>query len=372
MAGAVSAAARPVRVQTASGSYEVRIGANHLSRLPGVLRRLKLGRTCVVLSNRMILKRHGPGLLALLRRGKFQVEVLETGTTELSKSFHEAERLLGRLADLDAPGNEPFLLLAGGGVIGDLGGMVAGLYRRGIPYVQLPTTLLAQVDSSIGGKTAVDLPQGKNLVGLFNPPRGVFIELNFLDTVSDRQFRSGLAEVIKCGVIRDAELFSILEKTSFKQLRRDKRILGRIIARAVRVKADVVSADERESRGLRTLLNFGHTFGHALEAATRYEDYTHGEAVALGMQVAADLSLRMGLLKAADAGRIRRLPGRFGLPESVRRLNLKAVFKAMKHDKKWVRGSNRWVLPAGIGRAVVREGVRDALVLQSMRAILEG
>lgn len=364
---------RSVRVRAGSHPYEVRIGADHLADLPAALRRLKLGRTCMVVSNRMILRRQGSRLLPLLRRGGTSVQVLEIGNSERSKSWNTAGHLLSRLADEDAPGKGMFLLLFGGGVIGDLGGLVAGLYRRGIPLVQLPTTLLAQVDSSIGGKTAVDLPQGKNLVGLFNPPALVFIELNFLRTLSDRQFRSGLAEVIKCGVIRDAALFSFLEQSSFETLRKNVRALQEVVVRAVRVKADLVSADERETRGLRTLLNFGHTFGHALESASGYSRVvTHGEAVALGMRVAADLSRRLGLLSAADAQRIQKLLNQFGLPRTVRKVRLQAVLKAMAHDKKWLRGRNRWVLPTAIGRAVVREGISDAQVLRSMRTVLEG
>lgn len=370
-------AVRPVsvRVEVAPGrsAYDVRIGSGHLAALPAALNRLHLGRTAVLLSNRMVLDRHGEPLIRRLRQGGIPTEVIRVGNSERSKSWSTAGRLLHQLAGLDAPGRKLFLLLAGGGVIGDLGGMVAGLYRRGIPYVQLPTTLLAQVDSSLGGKTGIDLPHGKNLAGLFYQPRLVFIEMDFLRTLSDRQFRSGLAEAIKCGVIRDAQLFSLLERSLPGDLRRDPSVLQQVVRRAVAVKAELVSADERETQGLRTLLNFGHTFGHALETAAAYtRSLTHGEAVALGMRVATDLARRLGLVSAGQQQRINRLLTAAGLPEKAPALRRREVLRAMAHDKKWIQARNRWVLPAGIGRSVIRAGIPEVQVLRSMQTVWEG
>jgi len=226
--------------------------------------------------------------------------------------------------------------------------------------VQIPTTLVAQVDSSIGGKVGVDLPEGKNLIGLIVQPRGVFVEIGFLRTLPDRQFRSGLAEALKCGVIRDARLFEALERTSVRDLRRDERRLAWVVARTVRVKASLVEADERETRGLRTLLNFGHTFGHALEAATGYGGaVTHGEAVAAGMVAAAGISRRLGLISGPVEERIRRAIAGLGLPTRVRGVKRSTLRRAMAQDKKWAVAKSRWVLPAGIGRCVVRAGVGE-------------
>ncbi|MBI3333267.1 MAG: 3-dehydroquinate synthase [Candidatus Omnitrophica bacterium] len=362
----------PVRLK--SCRYDLRIGSNHLTSLGSAVRSLRLGSHPVVLTNPTILRTHAPAVARLLSRSGFPVRTLTVPDTERSKSLPALSDLLSRLADLDRPGRRLFLVLVGGGVVGDLGGLAAGLYRRGIPYLQVPTTLLAQVDSSIGGKTGVDLPQGKNLVGLFNQPRLVFIELSFLRTLPDRQFRSGLAEVAKCGVIRDPEIFRFLERTSVADLRRDEKRLGWLVARAVRVKASVVEADERETRGIRTILNFGHTLGHALEAATGYgAAYTHGEAIAVGMAAATLISLRLRLIPASSAERLLRLIPHLGLPIGIRgpRPGISEILRAMSHDKKWQAGRNRWVLPTGIGRVLVRRDVPERIirsVIEELRA----
>jgi 3-dehydroquinate synthetase len=242
---------------------------------------------------------------------------------------------------------------------------------------------LAQVDSSIGGKTAVDLASGKNLVGLFHQPGLVLIDLAFLRTLPDRQFRSGLAEVIKSGVIADEKLFRILERTTPAELRRNGRrrfsgggngpLLEEVVSRAVRVKASVVEKDELEKKGLRTLLNFGHTFGHAVEAAAGFgKSFTHGEAVAVGMQVASRISLRLGRMRKRDHLRLIALIRRMGLPTRARGLESGKIRKAMSHDKKWEKGKNRWVLPDRIGRCVVREAVPEGIVREAIRNFLEG
>jgi len=280
-------------------------------------------------------------------------------------------RVLTQLADLDGPGRSLFLVLVGGGVVGDLGGLAAGLYRRGIPYVHVPTTLLAQVDSSIGGKTGVDLPHGKNLVGLFNQPHLVFIEMGFLRTLPDRQLRSGLAEVIKCGIIRDPELFSFLERASASHPHRLESSLAWVVARSVRVKVAAVETDERETQGVRTLLNFGHTFGHALEAATGYTAYAHGEAVALGMTVAARISCRLGRIPPPAVERIENLIRRLGLPTTLRTVRYSRLLRAMSHDKKWKTGRNLWVLPTRIGHAALHKDVPHQTVWSVIQSIVE-
>jgi len=364
---------RRVPVRLGSRSYNVRIDSGHLERLSAEVRRLKLGTHPVVVSNPTILKSHAETVAKELSRGGLPVQVLTIADTERSKSMTTLARLLTELADRDGPGRRLYLVLVGGGVVGDLGGLVAGLYRRGVPYVQVPTTLLAQVDSSLGGKTGVDLPQGKNLAGLFYQPRLVFIELDFLETLSDRQFRSGLAEVAKCGVIRDPALFAFLERTPFLLLRESSDSIGWVVSRAVRVKAAVVEADEQETRGIRTLLNFGHTFGHALEAATHFTRvYTHGEAVAVGMLVATEIARRLKVIPNGDADRIHRLLWHLELPTSVRGVTFAQLVKAMSHDKKWGVGRNCWVLPVKVGRAVVRRGVPDDIIRAAMRTVMEG
>ena len=362
-----------VPVRLGHRRYEVRIGVDHLASLGPWLRRLRLGTDLIVVTNSTVLKKQGSRLRRALAGSGMSIRFLAVPDSERSKSFEELGRLLTQLARWDGPGKRLALLLAGGGVVGDLGGLAAGLYRRGIPCLQLPTTLLAQVDSAIGGKTAIDLPEGKNLVGLILQPRGVFIEVGWLRTLPERQFRSGLAEMLKCGVIRDARLFEELERASVRDLRRDEPRLARLVARAVRVKAAIVEADERETRGLRTLLNLGHTFGHALEAATSYSGaVTHGEAVAAGMLVATGISRRLGLISDAPARRIRGAIERLGFRTRVRGVRPAAVRRAMSQDKKWAAGKNRWVLPVGIGRCVVRSGVGEGTVRAAIASVLEG
>ncbi len=361
-----------VRIRCGIGHYDVLLGARHLDRLGAEIRRLRLGTHPVILTNPVILKNHAQAVERVLKKERFPVRVMTVADTERSKSFLALEQVLSRLAEWDGPGRRLFLVLVGGGVVGDLGGLAAGLYRRGIPYVQVPTTLLAQVDSSIGGKTGIDLPQGKNLIGLINPPNLVFQEIRFLETLPHRQFLSGLAEVAKCGIVRDRPLFAFLEKADVSALRGSAADLGWIIARAVRVKASVVEADEGERKGIRTILNFGHTLGHAVEAACGYGSaYTHGEAVAVGMRAATELARKLHLLSDREADRIGRLLQHLGLPKSLRGVSRARMWSAMEHDKKWSWGKNRWVLPTGIGRVVVRQGIPAATVRSVVNRLWE-
>lgn len=362
-----------IQIRLKSGHVEVRIGHRHLERLGGWVRQMALGTHAVVVSNSMILRRYRRKIENALSRASVASSVLTVADTERSKSLQTLSRLLTALARADRPGKRLFLVLLGGGVVGDLGGLVAGLYRRGIPYVQVPTTLLAQVDSSIGGKTGIDLPQGKNLVGLFYQPSLVYIELSFLETLSDRQFRSGLAEVVKCGVISDRQIFRFLERRPFATLRQDPKAVAWLVERSIRVKAAVVEADERERRGIRTVLNFGHTLGHALEAASHYtRAYTHGEAVAIGMVGATRISRRLKIISASEADRIEALIRRMGFPLKIRGGRLSDILRAMSHDKKWSVAKGRWVLPAGIGQSLVQDGVPDALVRSEISCLMEG
>jgi 3-dehydroquinate synthase len=242
-------------------------------------------------------------------------------------------------------------------VIGDLAGFVASTYRRGIPYVQVPTTLLAQVDSSIGGKTGVDLPEGKNLVGTFYQPRLVVSDVAALSSLPARQMRSGLAEVIKYGVLSGGGLFAFLEKHLQDVLRHDRASLEAVVGACARIKAGIVSRDEQEEKSLRTHLNFGHTIGHAIESAAGYRRYTHGEAVALGMLCACDISRALGLT-GADAGlKVEGLIRQSGLPFVIEGLNASQIIAAHYHDKKFSGAENRFVLVRDIGRTAIVKNV---------------
>ena len=256
-------------------------------------------------------------------------------------------------------GRDTTLVALGGGVIGDLAGFAAATYQRGVHYIQIPTTLLAQVDSSVGGKTAINHPLGKNMIGAFHQPRLVLADMDTLKTLPERELRSGLAEVIKHGLIRDAEFFAWLEANIERLLSRDAEALACAVLRSVEIKADIVAQDERES-GLRKLLNFGHTFGHAIETGLGYGVWLHGEAVAAGMVMAADLSRQLGYLSEADTSRIRSLLQRAGLPTAAKGIAPARVQQLMGVDKKVKDGRIHFVLLKGLGSAAVRDDVPSA------------
>ncbi|MGC8991628.1 MAG: 3-dehydroquinate synthase, partial [Verrucomicrobiia bacterium] len=261
-----------------------------------------------------------------------------------------------------------FVVALGGGVMGDLAGFVAATYLRGISFVQVPTTLLAQVDSSIGGKVGVNLPSGKNLVGAFHQPRLVLADVDTLKTLSDREFRAGLAEVIKYGIIFDSDLFARIERVLPHILMRDPGAIARIVARCCEIKATVVSKDETEA-GLRAILNFGHTIGHALEAMGRYRKYLHGEAIAIGQVAAARISSRLLGLPESDANRICHLFERAGLPTKspLSARQLRRALETMSLDKKVACGNVRFVLVPRIGEAVYGQRVPEDVLMESLR-----
>jgi 3-dehydroquinate synthase len=244
------------------------------------------------------------------------------------------------------------ILALGGGVVGDMAGFAAASYQRGVGYIQIPTTLLALVDSSVGGKTGVNHPGGKNLIGAFYQPLAVIADIDTLATLPDREFRAGLAEIIKYGCVWDPVLFNWLESHIDKLTKRDIPSLIHAIERSCQIKAEVVGKDERESN-LRAILNFGHTFGHAIESATNYETFLHGEAVALGMLMAGDLSHRLGLLDAQSYRRVRELLARAGLPAEVPRIGISRAADLMRMDKKVLAGTVRLILLDGLGKAIV-------------------
>jgi 3-dehydroquinate synthase len=276
---------------------------------------------------------------------------------EKHKTLASAEKLLRQM--VAAGGDRGSLLIAfGGGIVGDVGGFVAAIFMRGIPYVQVPTTFLAQVDSSVGGKTGVNLPEGKNLVGSFHHPRAVFADIGVLGTLPDRELRAGLMESVKAGIIRDRTLVRFMEEHAEEILRRDPRALEKVIAASVRMKAEVVNKDERES-GLRMILNFGHTIGHAIEQVTRYKVLLHGEAVGWGMVAALYIAHQRRTITGRQAERMESLIYEYGPlpPLQVRAARLVAASGA---DKKNVGGVRRFVLPVGIGDAGVVEDVTPA------------
>ena len=354
-----------IRVPLGARHYDIHVVESY-APLPAELRRLKLPPSGIVISHRSLLDRFGGRLLRPLERAGWQLRTITVPESERSKSYASAERLLRLLAPA-ARMRTPVLFAFGGGVIGDLAGFVASVFRRGVPYVQLPTTLLAQVDSAIGGKTGVDLPAGKNLVGAFYQPRLVMSDLGVLAHLPARQRRSGLSEVIKYGVIADPALFRFLEEHLDACLAGRPRADRLMVERSSRIKARIVGQDERETKGIRAQLNFGHTLGHALEAATQYRRFTHGEAIAIGMAYASALSVSLGLMPSREHERLIRLLKRAGLPTATSAVSLGAVRRALGHDKKFTDGRMRWVLPTRIGRVAVSDGVPPADVWRLAR-----
>jgi 3-dehydroquinate synthase len=327
-------------------SYALQIGADLLARLGEMVAGLGLGKRLGLISHPSLMEPYAEVAAASLRRAGHEVSLLSVPEGEASKSLDEVARLARGLVQARLDRGSAVLGL-GGGVIGDLAGFVAAILYRGVPFINVPTTLLAQVDSSVGGKTGVNIPEGKNLVGAFHQPCLVVADVLTLRTLPDREFRSGVAEVVKHGMIADPKLFCLLEEQAPQILARDAGVLEDIVARSCAIKVRVVEADEREA-GLRAMLNFGHTVGHAIEAALGYGRVTHGEAVAHGMLVAAVLSVRRGLCPEGDALRLRRLLERFQLL-GVPVLDPEALESYMVSDKKVRGGVLQFVLTHGVG-----------------------
>lgn len=358
-----------VSVRLGERSYIVAFEKS-LERLPRELKRLDLGTDAAVITNSKVKSLFGKRVGNSLKKAGLNAKFLLVPDSEKAKSLKEAMRLLASLSRMDGKGKRLCVVALGGGVVGDLGGFAASAYRRGIPYIQIPTTLLAQVDSSIGGKVAVDLPEGKNLVGSFYQPKLVYSNISFLKNLSGRDFASGLAEVIKYAVITDPALFDYLEDNRQKILKRDLCALLEIVRKCAKIKAKIVSKDEREKRSIRTILNYGHTIGHAIEAAQGYSSaYSHGEAIGLGMIAAARISQRLGIFSAKDFSRIERLISDFSLPINLRKADIGKIVRSLSYDKKFIRGINRFVLPVRIGKVVIREGIPESVVREEIRRL---
>jgi 3-dehydroquinate synthase len=311
---------------------------------------------------------HGRGVESALRAAGFRTGFASVPAGEESKSMVELARLYDALYDLAAD-RDTAVVAVGGGVIGDLAGYAAATYNRGLPLVMVPTSLLAMVDSSVGGKTGINHPKGKNLIGAFHQPAGVWIDTGYLDTLPRREFLSGLAEVVKYGVILDAEFFAYLEAHAADILARKPEALVHIVARSCRLKADVVEKDEREETGLRAVLNYGHTFAHAFEAVGGYGAALHGEAVAAGMMCAARLAEKLKLVGPELISRQQRLLDAFSLPTAPRNgWDTDDLVAVMKRDKKALAGRMRFVLPTRVGEVQLVGGVSEAAV----RDVLEG
>ncbi len=357
-----------IKLKLPQGSYPILIGHGRLARTAEAMRQNRLQGRAFVVTHPRIRRLHGDVLQKSLQDAGWDQEWLEVPQGESTKCLDQTERLYSRLIRSRA-GRGDLVLAFGGGVIGDLAGFVAATYLRGIRLVQIPTTLLAQIDSSIGGKVGVNHRLGKNLIGAFHQPALVLIDPSCLLTLPRRELRAGLMEAVKYGVIADAGLFSYLEKSADPLIRCQPEAMRHVVQACAAIKARVVSEDERES-GLRMILNFGHTLGHAWETVTAYRRFKHGEAVGWGMIFAARWACDLGFLSRGDAERLVQLVRRFGLPP-LPEMAAGELLAAMRQDKKRSGGSLRWVLPEKIGGVFIHctddfSALQEALLRHQM------
>lgn len=335
-------------VELGERTYKIICGSGLLKQTGPWLKDLDLAAPCLVVSNATVAGHYWPVMEQSLKAAGFQPHLALVPDGEEAKTLEVAAELYDAALAAGIERRAAVIAL-GGGVVGDTAGFIAATWLRGVPFVQVPTTLLAQVDSSVGGKVAVNHPGGKNLIGAFYQPLAVIADLDTLSTLPPREIRAGLAEVIKYGVIADAGFFAYLEDHLEEALAGDKEVLETIVLRSCAMKAAVVARDERES-GLRAVLNFGHTIGHAVEAVTDFAAYRHGEAVAMGMAAAARIAVRRGMFSMEETRRLVRLLERAGLPVNLPSLDPAAFRAALGHDKKIHRGELRMVLPERLGK----------------------
>lgn len=349
---------KTIQVKSLRGDYSIITGSGILTKTGPLMRSKGLKGKVMIVTQKGIPAAHLRKVESSLKKSGFAVSVFFLPDGETAKSQQNLFKVYSALLKNGFERRDTLLAL-GGGVAGDLTGFAAATYLRGIPFVNVPTTLLAQVDSSIGGKTGINLKEGKNLAGAFYPPKLVISDAKTLATLPDRELKAALGEVVKYGVISDAKLFRRLERVTFQDLKKNNALLAEIVGICSKIKAGVVSRDELETKGERMILNFGHTFGHGFEKAFNYKKILHGEAVSIGMSCAGQLAVDLGMFSAEDFERTEVLMRKLGLPVTAEGMGAKLdkVLAAMTHDKKKRSGKLRFVLPVKIGRVVVRENI---------------
>ncbi len=349
-----------LHVDLGDRSYPIYIESGLLSSDALFLSHIRNKRICIV-SNDIV----APLYLAKLKNqlSKFEIDEIVLPDGEAEKSLANFDKIMSHLL-ANSHGRDSTLIALGGGVIGDITGFAAACYQRGIDFIQVPTTLLSQVDSSVGGKTAINLPLGKNMIGAFYQPNAVIIDIDSLSTLPVREFNAGMAEVIKYGILGDNDFFLWLEENIAAIKSGDKKIIAQMVETCCQCKAKIVAEDEKEG-GIRALLNLGHTFGHAIEAEQGYGKWLHGEAVATGMVLAAKLAVTMNLLEASDLRRIEALIAAFDLPlESPKEMGLVEFMSHMRRDKKNLGGKLRFIVPTAIGQSEMRDDVTEDMLQQ--------
>jgi 3-dehydroquinate synthase len=365
MTDSVAGDIQTVRVSLAERSYDIEIGGGSLAELNDFLRQRTESEHALVITDGTVDELYADAAGDRLVEAGWEASVLVVDPGEPSKSIDAADDLWNAMLDEGAD-RQSVVVAMGGGVVGDLAGFVAATFARGLEFFQVPTTLLAQVDSSVGGKVGVNLPGAKNMVGAFWQPRGVLVDVDVLETLPDREYRAGLAEVVKYGMILDVDFFRFLEEHVDEINRKDAEVLTHIVHRSCRLKADVVEKDERETTGRRAVLNYGHTFAHAFEALGEYESMLHGEAVAAGMRCAVRLAARLGRVDAATVARQDALLEALRLAIEPPEVEGQELLRLMYRDKKVASGRLRFILPDRIGHVYLVDDVREEDVLAAM------
>ncbi|SDP48686.1 3-dehydroquinate synthase [Selenomonas ruminantium] len=358
---------RKVRVDLGEKSYDIVIGYGIEQEIIDFVRQAGFSQKGLLITDTNVGPLYGRKMQKILEQAGLEVTLVQIPAGEKSKSLTVANELFTRAIEAGLDRKSPVFAL-GGGVVGDLAGFVAASYMRGVPFVQLPTSLLAQVDSSVGGKVAVNHELGKNLIGAFYQPKAVFMELDYMSTLPQREIYTGLGEIIKYGIIYDEEFFRFLEENQEKVLALEPEALTHMIARSCEIKAAVVSEDEKEA-GLRRILNFGHTIGHAIEKETGYVRYNHGEAVGTGMVGAAYISEKLGLIGPQEFDRVQKLVAAYKLPLKAAGVTVDNMYVDIFHDKKTIGGKVTWVLMKSIGEVICRNDVPEAAVREAMAAV---
>lgn len=343
-------------------SYDILIGHNTLNVIGNHIKKINIGDAAFIITSPKIGKLHLRPVLNSLKKSGIKHIVKYVRDGEQYKNEKSWKRLMSEIIKFNqADERKVFVLNLGGGVIGDLGGWVAAAFKRGIGYIQVPSTLLAFVDCGIGGKVGINFTSIKNQVGAIWQPKLVFGDLNLLKTLNKREIRSGLAEVVKYGAMSSPNLFEFIEDSIDKIFSLDKEVIKRIVVEGYSIKRDIVQKDELDNKDIRIFLNFGHTIGHAVEFASNFA-YRHGEAISIGMVCANDIAVKLGLLDKSLAARIESLLMKIGLPVRIKNHNMSAIMDSFRRDKKFINGKNRFVLITNLGKPVIKEGISEQLI----------
>ncbi|MBU0693470.1 MAG: 3-dehydroquinate synthase [Candidatus Omnitrophica bacterium] len=353
-----------IKVNLKNNPYNIYLGYNLINKVPSYIKKLNIGNLGIILTSAKVYSLYKDLLKSTF--GERDYKIIKVIDGEGVKSKKWLFKVIEEIMKADGWGKRVFIVCLGGGTIGDLGGFAASIYKRGIPYIQIPTTLLAQIDSSIGGKTAIDLKDAKNILGTFYQPRAVFIDPFFLTTLTTKEVKEGLAEAIKYGIIRRKDFFYFLKDNYRKIIELKTSCILKLISTCVEIKVKIVEDDEKEKKGIRTILNFGHTFAHALETSCKYRKISHGEAISIGMLYAGRLSFLLGKCKMEATEEIRDIIKCFSLPAEIR-FDYTTLCKAMTYDKKFIGGKVRMVLLKKIGEVEVAENIALKDIRKSLK-----